>query len=772
MRVLVTALTAVSAVFALLEFCHEAKASSSLIALAKENTVISSLQTNEISTHLPPGLVMRLPNQVLLTNNLDGQDNKYSVEVLRSSPQAPLRVNIFNCEQQANCLASSITIVSEKEFKQFQNIATPITLANKISGYLLEEQGEKVISDYSEIMWQQDNQFYKVSLKAQFRENLLEIVNSMVDSTPIKSTKLADSSTEKPEDSTKSIEESNLITPSRRAVLTTAEQLRAGEILTTIRQRHFFQKGTAARDGLTDQPTIGVTWGVKNNFELTLDAQTVDNAGPVRQGRFDAQRINSEGSTNFFQEFTLQGKHRVWQNENATQAVSAVVAASLGNGKRPYRFSDNSGISAAGLNRQTVFSLELPYTITPNDQWQFTLSPKVAFLPEDNALYLTKLPIANSGSFGTTFGLGGGVSYKLNHRLVLWGDAFVPFSGNNTISRDTGLPAKSIVYNAGLRYIINPRLSADLFLSNALGNTGALSLIADKEYNALGFSINYLPGITNANRRYAESFNTREKPAPNTYAGFGFLDGGTVRQNQLLTTLQVGGQGLLPSVRYGLLDDFEIGAFLSNIPGTVDESQFGFSSKIRLLHQADGNPFTLSLAGTLARSNNVLTNFVNNNRNRFQQLGLKKGGFAYSNEREGELFIYTLSAPIHYQFQGGSAAWVTPTLGFVQRSGLEIAGLNFGGSVPLSQSLDAIAEVGVNMKGSGNAFIGNQRESVIPWTLGLRWKASSLFGEGLSGLELEAYISNRLGSSPFDSLRVRADNETTVGVGLLLPIQF
>ena len=755
-----------------LPFSPQAKAAPSLTSSQKDPVDIFSPHIKEISASLPPGWVMRLPNQVLLINNRDGQDNKYSVEVLPSSSQAPLIVNLFNCEQQANCLVSSISIVSEKEFKEFQNIATPITLTNEIPGYLLQGQSKRVVSDKSEIMWQQDNQFYKVSLKAQESKNLLAIVNSMVDSTPIKSTKLADSSTEKPEDSTKSTEESNLIAPSRRPVLATAEQLRGGEILTTIRQRHFFQEGTAAKDGLTDQPTIGISWGVNNNLELTLDAQTVDNAGPVRQGRFDAQRINSEGSTNFFQEFTLQGKHRIWQNENGTQAVSAVVAASIGNGKRPYRFSDNTGISAVGLNRQTTFSLELPYTITPNDRWQFTLSPKIAFLPEDNALYLTRLPIANSGSFGTTFGLGGGASYKLNHRLVLWGDAFVPLEGNNTISRDTGLPAKSIVYNAGLRYIINPRLSADLFLSNALGNTGALSLIADKEYNALGFSINYLPGITNANRRYAESFDTREKPAPNTYAGFGYLDGGTVRKNQLLTTLQVGGQGLLPSVRYGLLDDFEIGAFLSNIPGTVDESQFGFSGKIRLLHQADGNPFTLSLAGTLARSNNVLTNFVNNNRNRFQQLGLKKGGFAYSNEREGELFIYTLSAPMHYQFRGGSAAWVTPTLGFVQRNGLEIAGLNFGGSVPLSQSLDAIAEVGVNLQGRGNAFIGNQRESVIPWTLGLRWKASSLFGEAFSGLQLEGYITNRLGSNPFDSLRVRADNDTTVGVGLLLPIQF
>ncbi|NJL09396.1 MAG: hypothetical protein HC908_01730 [Calothrix sp. SM1_7_51] len=265
-------------------------------------------------------------------------------------------------------------------------------------------------------------------------------------------------------------------------------------------------------------------------------------------------------------------------------------------------------------------------------------------------------------------------------------------------------------------------MATELFVSNTLGNTGALSVITDREYTALGFGLNYLPGVTSANRRYAKHFGNTQQPQQNTFAGFGALDGGTIPQNQLLLTLQGGGQGLLPGLRYGLLDDFEIGTFLESVPGTVDESQFGFSGKIRFLHQADGDPFTLSLAGTLARSNNVMTNFVNNNRNRHQQLGLQKGGYAWSNEKEGDLFIISLSTPMHYQFQGGSAVWFTPTFGFVQRSGLEIGGFNIGGSVPLSQQLDAIAEVGLNLVGKGNGFIGNQRESIIPWTLGLRWQ--------------------------------------------------
>ncbi len=610
----------------------------------------------------------------------------------------------------------------------------------------------------------------------------------MIEATPIRSTNsLSEASTlaDKPQTEIEEPSNNSLIIPSRRPVLTTAEQLRQGEILTTIRLRRFLTSGGDLNDGLTDQPTIGFTWGVTNNLELTLDAQTVDNSGPITQGDFNAQRVNRDlvtnrnAGTNVFQEFTLQAKQRLWQNENATQALGGVVAVSVGNGEalggvvavsvgnggRPFQFfNDNNEIIATGKNQQTVFSLELPYTITPDKNWQFTLSPKVAFLPEDNALYLTKLPLPNSGSFGTTFGLAGGVSYKLNSRLILWGDAFVPFTGNNTINRDTGLPSRTIAYNAGLRYVVNPRLSTDLFVSNTLGNTGALSIVADKEYTAIGFGVNLLPGITAANRRYPEHFRSTQQPPPTTYAGFGSLDGGTVPQNQLLLTLQGGGQGILSGIRYGILDDLEIGAFLDLVPGTIDESLLGFSGKIRYLHQADGDPFTFSIAGTLARANNPFVNFTENNRNRFQELGLRKAGFAFSNEKyeEAELFVVTLSTPMHYQFPGGSATWLTPILGFVQRRGLEIAGFNVGGSVPLSKNLQAIAEVGLDLTDKGNGFIGNQRQTIIPWSFGLRWHPG-LF----SGLQLEAYLTNRLGSSPFDTLRVKADNETTIGVGLI-----
>jgi hypothetical protein len=558
----------------------------------------------------------------------------------------------------------------------------------------------------------------------------------------------------------------------RHPFLNTAHQLYQGEILTTIRYRQSFPNDDTLK-GLTGQPTIGFTWGITDNLELTFDAQTVDNEGPGRQGVFRAQRTTSTGSGNFFQELTLQAKQRLWQNREGNQALSAVV--SLSRGVRSYRAVAPGGIVPPGndndSNKQEIVpTIELPFTVSTGDRFQFTVSPKVAFLPENNALYFRTLPISNAGSFGATFGLAAGVSYRPTRRLMLWGDAFVPFTGNNTIDRDSGLPAKTIAYNAGLRYIINPRLSADLFVSNTLGNTGALSVIADNDFPFAGFSINFLPGITSANRRYAASFRATQQPPPAAPAGFAFFDGGTIPSGQLLASVQGRDGGISGALQYGLLDDFEIGAFIDYIGGTTDESLLGFSGKIRFLHQADGDPFTLSAVATLARSNNVLINLINDNPNEFAERGLKKGGFAFSNEKNGELFVYTLSAPIHYEFKGGSAVWLTPTLGFVQRNGLQIAGINFGGSIPVTSNLDLIGEFGVEFGGDGNAFIGNKRGNIIPWNVGLRWNPFT--DDNNTGAQIEAYATNRLGWSPFENLRVQADNPLTFGVGVRLPIQF
>jgi hypothetical protein len=245
-------------------------------------------------------------------------------------------------------VAAKTSIDVREEFKHYQTTATPITLANNIRGYLLEGSKQEPTSELSSVMWEQDNQFYTVKVPVQQRQNLLNIADSMAQAMPIQSlSALPDAPLANPAPqmgAKKNQELTTGILDTRHPVLTTAEQLRQGEVVTNLRYRQSFPPGSDSQTGLTGQPTFGISWGITNNLELTLDAQTVDNSGPVRQGPFSAQRINPDNTgPNFFQEFTLQAKHRLWQNETGTQALSGVVAASLGNAGRPFRFSQATG---------------------------------------------------------------------------------------------------------------------------------------------------------------------------------------------------------------------------------------------------------------------------------------------------------------------------------------------------------------------------------------------------------------------------------------------
>ena len=62
---------------------------------------------------------------------------------------------------------------------------------------------------------------------------------------------------------------------------------------------------------------------------------------------------------------------------------------------------------------------------------------------------------------------------------------------------------------------------------------------------------------------------------------------------------------------------------------------------------------------------------------------------------------------------------------------------------------------------------------MIPWTVAVRWQPLSLFGLEPSvnntNPQLELYLTNRVGSSTWHQLRVRDQNKTAIGVGLILP---
>ncbi len=557
----------------------------------------------------------------------------------------------------------------------------------------------------------------------------------------------------------------------------TAEHLRAGEVVLQGTARTFFTSSFSNQatrsNGTAFWPSVDVRWGITNSSELTVAFQNFDPVTLKKQGAFDPFVDDSKPTYDFAFEF----KQKIWENTAKTLTLSGV--ASLAGLTEPgFIFNSPNGSLRADGNG-LVPGLAFPLTAKINDRLNLTVSPTFAFFPSDSALFLSRLPLPDSGSFGTTFGLTGTVSYQLTPRLLLWGDAFMPFVGNNSINSDTGRPAKFPAFNAGIRYLLNPRVGLDIFATNTFGTVGPVALTADRDNIGAGIGLVFMPGAVPANRgNYANNFEGQfnKKDTPLTTDGLGFFDGGTVPAGKFLAQFQGGSNGVMTALRYGVTRDLELGAYLDYVFGKVDESEQGLQAKTRFLNQGDGAPFTLSLAATLGVANQPIFNFPNNDANSFANSGKDKSiPFLFGGQLRDQngLYVATVSLPIQYQFSRDTAIWVTPTLGYVQRSGLAVAGVNVGGSLHLFGDISILGEVGANFAGDGNAFINNRLTNRIPWNLALRWQPSNLFGfdfkDALARPSFELFVTNRVGASAFQQLRVSEGNDPSVGVGVSVP---
>ena len=550
----------------------------------------------------------------------------------------------------------------------------------------------------------------------------------------------------------------------------TAESLGKGEVLINLDTRTFFfpdlvSSGVDNEDSAVNFNT-GFSWGISDDLQLTLQFQHVDSSSPVKQGDFISERTEDN-------EAAGEVKYNFWRNQAKTQSLSGVLSASWGT--RGFLFTE-PGEETEINNRDVFVSVAVPFTTNAGDRWQFNLSPTVAFFNEDTAGFFQRLPNDNN-SFGTVLGLGGGVSWQISERLFAITDVFLPITGNNSINRNSGQPDKAIAYSAGFRFLTNLRLALDVYATNTFASYAPLSLTADRDFMGLGANLTFMPDVISANKKYADGFsNNAQDNEVFTTDGIGFFDGGTIPSGEFALQLQGGSQGILTSLRYGLLEDFEGGIFLDYVAGDVDESEQGISGKVRFFQQGNA-PFTLSGAATVGLTNEPFINFFENDANEFERRDLDKTVPVFTpggdNSDRGELIIATFALPIHYEIDRGTAVWFTPILGYVQRLGLEIGGFNLGSAIALSEELHFLAEVGTNLGGEGNTFVDGSRANKIPWTVGVRWLPLSLLGKEVSNNNsdpyLELYLTNRVGSSTWHQLRVRENNDVGFGAGLSLP---
>jgi len=560
----------------------------------------------------------------------------------------------------------------------------------------------------------------------------------------------------------------------------TAEQYEGGDVSVNVRNRLFSIPDDTV-SGTPAYPNVGVTWGITDDIELNLEIQRLDTASPGRQGDFRA--IRDPNLNDFFlsefQELTVEGQYRIWDNADESLALGGVLALSFGS--RPISFRQGGEVVEERLDESVVPSLQLPLTavLGGSDRWRLTISPAIAFFREENAMHVHRPP-GSDEDFGTTFGFTGAASFRAAEQFVLFADAFVPLTGNNAIDRDSGEPSKTPAFNAGARYLVNPRLALDAYVTNTLGTVGPLALTADEEFVAFGAGITVLPSFLPGNRRYPNTFrDTPEDYTTYTSAGFAAFDGGVLPQDQFALSVGGGMQGFVGSLRYSPVRDLEIGTYLDYASGTTDESEQGVSGKVRIFDQQAGDFLTASVAATIGITNEPFANFFENDRDTFDDRDLDKSVpvflFDQDSLSDGRLYITTIALPLHYKFASEAAIWFTPIVAFVQQGGADIAGFNVGGSYPVARDIDLIAELGANFADPGNGFDGDRLSQQIPYSLGIRRDISDFFGanptDATAPWLLEVYLTNRVGNSTFHSLRVRED-DFAIGVGLTIPFRF
>lgn len=263
------------------------------------------------------------------------------------------------------------------------------------------------------------------------------------------------------------------------------------------------------------------------------------------------------------------------------------------------------------------------------------------------------------------------------------------------------------------------------------------------------------------------------KSTPLQPAGIGFIDGSTVPDNQFLISQYGGEQGFLSSLRYGILDDLEVFGYIDQITSDVDESIQGLGVKYQISNQDRGGPLTAAVAVNVGSTNKAFLNFANNDRNALETQGLD-AGIAFlgngQNSAVGQNLIVGIATPIHFQIDERVNVWLTPMASYVVNRGFEQAGLNVGASFKVHSNVELVAEAGANFLGDGNSFVGNSLSNEIPWNGGIRLNSANLKGFGDEATDplliLDLYVTNRVGNSPWNQLRVRDKNKMAFGAGL------
>lgn len=456
-----------------------------------------------------------------------------------------------------------------------------------------------------------------------------------------------------------------------------------------------------------------VDWGATDKLQLGVAAQFFDD--PIKD------EINGRRPEITVISVAPSVKYQVLNNDKFKVALSG--SAEL------FRLSSDPGLfNNAGKKSPEYFGIgkvEVPITYNVDSKLQLHLTPGVAFYPDE---------VKKADFYGTFINIGAGVSWQASEKLNLFANTNVPLGpgGNALNSKDDSIFRK-VLWTAGTRYALNPRVGIDVYGTNAFGATPTTSLLAfvpDGNEVLFGANVKY---IFDLGQNYAARFDKKPNiPLSQRDTQLlldGFTNSGTSTlppdQIRLSSGLTSGGNSRF-TFAYGLANDLQLelpleqfggGDRLSSQETANSGVKFGPGAKLRFLDQVQGDPFSLSV----------------------KVLGVRDFG---SRPRLGTLFV---EMPISYQPNNKTALFLNPKSAFFSTK--ERIGIGLGINQAISNKLQFIGEL---------TPVFSDNRSV--WSTGLR------YFEPKANLGVDVYASNAAGQNGLGGLV--ADTETNVGLSL------
>lgn len=550
----------------------------------------------------------------------------------------------------------------------------------------------------------------------------------------------------------------------------TANTLEQGELMlqtggTSFNNPNDFRAVTVGDDNRSNDAFVRADYGITDRLQFTLglagkdDTRFSDLIDDSTSLQFTYGIIPAQLKWQFYQEERLQ----------AAAVVGAEIAAPFGplffQADREITFTTSSSSLDPGRDEfiatddSIYLSLALPVSYQVNPRFNLHLNPQVSFFPgripaRRSLGELGPLLDADVGFdgdsldyYGTVFGVGLGASYRLTPHIQLAADVTPILTGRNMAGSggDDSLFVTRPVWNAGVSFVPNSRLGINLYATNRFGpvSSSASNLLAQPGGDwGVGLDFTYLPDVTGS---YAiEKRETYPEPSAFLSPLQGF-PATLLPIDSILYQLALGSNlRLNPTVRIGLLDDFELAVNFSYADATeelpIEGSIFG---RLALLRD-DNRAFSAAITAGLIR------------------------GEATNRSLDLNTFFLYADLPVMYRLPGlGLSFNATPKVVIpAQFQGLDnLLGISLGTTWNLARNTQLLAQVTPILLGNNqleDAGVARQiaLEGKTPlYSVGIR----QLFPTGNSLYAVELFVSNAVGNYGLQGLMALPDGDVQVG---------